>query len=452
MDLRTDTALCTDLYELTMAAAYFRRRMFGPATFSLFIREYPPNRGFLVSAGLEDVIDYLERFRYSQTDLEYLDSLRLFPQDFLRYLEGMRFTGDMVALQEGRLFFRDEPILEVTAPIIEAQVVETFILNAVNLQTSIATKAARCVHAAQGRRLVDFSLRRTHGPEAGLKVARASFLAGFHGTSNVLAGKRYGIPVAGTMAHSFVTSFEDETEAFRAFAEAFPGNTVLLIDTYDTVAGARKAAVVGREMAARGESLRGVRLDSGDMAALSREVRGILREAGLDGASIFASGGFDEGKIARALAAGGEIDAFGVGTKMGVSADAPYTDIAYKLVQYDGRPVLKLSAGKKTLAGAKQVFRAAERGALRGDTIALRGEELPGEALLRTVMRGGQRLGPPDALTDVRERFREEFSRLPEPHKRLEAPAELPVHLSAALRESQEKVIHDVREKELGES
>ncbi len=452
METRTDTALLTDLYELTMAAAYFRRRMFAPATFSLFIREYPPHRGYLVSAGLEDVLDYLERFRYSQTDLEYLESLDLFSRDFLGYLKGVRFTGEVHAMEEGRLFFRDEPILEVTAPIIEAQVVETFVLNAVNLQTTVATKAARCVHEARGRRLVDFSLRRTHGSEAGLKVARASFLAGFDGTSNVLAGKHYGIPVAGTMAHSFVTSFEDETEAFRAFAEAFPGNTVLLIDTYDTVAGAHKAATVGQEMAKRGESLRGVRLDSGDMAALSREVRTILREAGLGDASIFASGGFDELKIARAVAAGAEIDAFGVGTKMGVSADAPYTDIAYKLVQYDGRPVLKLSTGKKTLAGEKQVFRSAVDGELRGDIIALRGESLPGEALLRPVMGGGRRTGPREALTSVRERFREEFARLPAPHKDLREPAEFPVRLSGGLQESQDRVIHQVREKELGES
>jgi nicotinate phosphoribosyltransferase len=452
MEARNGLALLTDLYELTMAAAYHRRRMFAPATFSLFIREYPPNRGYLVSAGLEDVLSYLESFAFSPSDLAYLEGLQLFSRDFLRYLEGVRFTGDVVALEEGRLFFRDEPILEVTAPIIEAQLVETFVLNAVNLQTTIATKAARCVHAARGRSLVDFSLRRTQGPDAGLRVARASYLAGFWGTSNVLAGKRYGIPVAGTMAHSFVTSFEDETEAFRAFAETFPQNAVLLIDTYDTVAGARKAAAVGREMRARGERLRGVRLDSGDMAALSRQVRRVLQEEGLGDATIFASGGFDEFKIARALDEGAEIDAFGVGTKMGVSADAPYTDIAYKLVQYDGRPVLKLSAGKVTLAGEKQVFREVREGRLSQDTIALRGETLRGEPLLRPVMAGGRRTGPPEALGAARERLLAEFARLPEAHKALEDPEPFPVSLSRALRESQEQVVHHVREKELGES
>ncbi|MBE0618113.1 MAG: nicotinate phosphoribosyltransferase [Proteobacteria bacterium] len=452
MGIPNGLALLTDLYELTMAAAYHRRRMFAPATFSLFIREYPPDRGFLVSAGLEDVLAHLEAFAFAGADLEYLESLQLFSPDFLRYLEGVRFTGDVVALGEGRVFFRDEPILEVTAPIIEAQLVETFVLNAVNLQTAIATKAARCVHAARGRNLVDFSLRRTQGVDAGLKVARASYLAGFGGTSNVLAGKRYGIPVAGTMAHSFVTSFPDETEAFRAFAETFPENTVLLIDTYDTVAGARKAATVGREMAARGQRLRGVRLDSGDMAALSREVRTILRQSGLGDASIFASGGFDEFKIAQVIAEGAEIDAFGVGTKMGVSADAPYNDIAYKLVQYGGRPVLKLSAGKKTLAGEKQVFRAAEGGPLTGDTIALRGETLAGEALLQPVMAGGRRTAPPECLAVLQERCRDECARLPDAHKRLRTPEGFPVRFSQALRDSQEQVIHQVREKELGES
>jgi len=452
METPRELALLTDLYELTMAAAYHRRRMFAPATFSLFIREYPPNRGYLVTAGLEDVLAFLESFRFSEDDLAYLESLRLFSGDFLRFLEQVRFTGDVLAIPEGRLCFRDEPLLEVTAPIIEAQLVETFVINAVNLQTAIATKASRCVHAAAGRKVVDFSLRRTQGTDAGLKVARASFIAGFGGTSNVLAGKHYGIPVAGTMAHSFVTSFTEEIEAFRAFAEAFPENTVLLIDTYDTVAGARKAVAVAREMKQRGQHLRGVRLDSGDLAVLSREVRALFREAGLGDVSIFASGGFDESKIARVLAEGGEIDAFGVGTKMGVSADAPYNDIAYKLVQYDGRPVLKLSSGKRTLAGEKQVFRSVVEGQLAGDTIARRDESLPGEALLRPAMRGGRRVASAEPIAAAQARFLDELSRLPERHKALEDPPEYPVHLSRALEEAQDKVVHDVRERELGES
>lgn len=452
MNPHLNPAMLTDLYELTMAAAYHRLGMHGPATFSLFIREYPPDRGFFVAAGLDEALTYLESFRFRPEDLEYLDGLGLFSARFLEYLEGLRFTGDVVAVPEGRLFFKDEPILEVTAPIVEAQVVETFVINAVNLQTTIATKAARCVHAARGRRLVDFGLRRTQGTDAGLKAARACYLAGFGATSNVLAGQHYGIPVAGTMAHSFVTSFEDESEAFRAFAETFPENCVLLIDTYDTVAGARKAAAVGQEMKAAGRRLRGVRLDSGDMAELSRDVRRILRDAGLPDASVFASGGFDEFKIEDVLSRGAEIDAFGVGTKVGVSADAPYNDIAYKLVEYDGRPVLKLSSGKRTLAGQKQVFRPEGPGVLTADTLALRGECLNGEPLLQPVMRGGKRIHAPESLDRIRDRFAAEFSRLPEPFRRLRSPPEFPVALSRALREAQEVVEHRVRERELGES
>jgi len=274
----------------------------------------------------------------------------------LHYLSTLRFTGDVFAIPEGRIFFKDEPILEITAPIIEAQLVEPFVINVINFQTTIATKASRCVYAARGRKLVDFSLRRTQGVDAGLKVARASYIVGFGGTSNVLAGKLYNIPVFGTMAHSFITSFKKEIDAFRAFSKIFPQNTVLLIDTYDTIIGAHKAAIIGKELLYQGKKLKGVRLDSGDMAPLSKEVRQVFKEAGLNNVMIFASGGFDEYKIAKVLEQGAEIDAFGVGTKMGVSADAPYTDIAYKLVEYDGRPVLKLSMGKKTLVGQKQAF------------------------------------------------------------------------------------------------
>lgn len=444
--------LLADLYELTMAAAYHRCGMASTATFSLFIREYPPHRGYLVSAGLEEVLRFLEEFHFTQEDLDYLDGQGLFPDEFLHYLGGVRFTGDVFAQPEGRVFFKDEPILEVTAPIIEGQLVESFVINAINMQTAIASKAARCVHASSGRRLVDFSLRRTQGLDASLKVARSSYIAGFAATSNVLAGKRYGIPIAGTMAHSFVTSFTEEIDAFRAFAETFPQNTVLLIDTYDTVVGAHKAVTVAREMEKRGQKIRGVRLDSGDMALLSRQVREIFDREGLGDIKIFASGGFDEFKIADVLGRGGEIDAFGVGTKMGVSADAPYNDIAYKLVQYDGRPVLKLSAGKKTLVGEKQVFRETEGGKLLKDTIALRTERLPGEPLLQCVIQNGRRVGPRESLGEIRERFAAELSALDESYKALEHPARFRVDLSLALRELQQEVIQGVRERELGES
>jgi len=447
------SALVTDLYELTMAAGYYAREMFEPATFSLYIRKYPPNRGYFVSAGLEDVLDYLESWHFTQEDLDYLSSLDMFTEEFLHYLGTLGFSGEIHAIPEGRLFFKDEPILEVTAPIIEGQLVETFIINAINLQVSIATKASRCVYAAEGRKLVDFSLRRTQGTEAGLKVARTSCLAGFGGTSNVSAGQEYGVPVVGTMAHSFVTSFEHEIDAFRAFAETFPDNTVLLIDTYDTVEGAKKAVTVGREMEARGHQLRGVRLDSGDMAELSKQVREIFDQAGMDRVQIFASGGFDEFKISRLLARGALIDAFGVGTKMGVSADAPFTDMAYKLVQFGEKPVLKLSAGKKTLVSKKQVFRRGEESRLIGDTIALRDEEgIYGEPLLEPVMKAGRRLAATRSLTEIGEDFQKEFKRVDKQYKDLEHPEVFPVSLSPGLEDLQEKVVHQVREKELGES
>ncbi len=448
----TSLTLLTDQYQLTMAQAYYANEMFAPAVFSMFVREYPEHRGYFVAAGLEDVLDFLESYRFSGDDLAYLARTGIFSDDFLHHVADLRFTGTVRALPEGRIFFKDEPVIEVTAPIIQAQLVETFALNTANLQIVIAGKAARCVHAAQGRGLVDFSLRRTQGSDAGMKVARASYLAGFNGTSNVRAGDRYGIPVSGTMAHSFVTSFEEEIDSFRAFSRSFPDNTVLLIDTYDTVTGAEKAAQVAQEMARDGHKLRGVRLDSGDMVKLSKEVRKVLDHGGFHDAHIFASGGFDEFKIDRYLQNGALIDAFGVGTKMGVSADAPYLDIAYKLVQYDGRPVLKLSSGKRTLVAEKQVFRTLDKGMMRSDTIALRDEKLEGEPLLEVVMENGKRIRPRESLSVARNRFKDEFARLDESYKRLQDPAEYPVDLGPSLEELQSQALHEVREKELGES
>jgi nicotinate phosphoribosyltransferase len=445
-------ALLTDLYELTMAASYHQHAMFAPATFSLFIREYPPNRGYLVNAGLDDVLSFLESFHFSEEDLAYLNITRLFSQEFLEYLGGLKFTGEVYAMPEGRLFFKDEPVLELTAPIIQAQMMETLIINAVNLQVTVATKAARCVYSAEGRRLFDFSLRRAQGEQTGLKVSRASYIAGFDGTSNVLAAKLYGIPCSGTMAHSFIGSFPDETDAFRTFAETFPGNAVFLIDTYSTVEGTKKAALVAKEMARQGHKLKGVRLDSGDLALLSKEVRGILDREGLGEVKILASGGLDEYKIKRLLEQAAPIDAFGVGTKMGVSADAPYTDMAYKLVEYDGQPVLKLSSGKKTLVGRKQVYRIQHNSKLAKDIIALRGEKLDGEPLLQPVMSKGNRIRQPESLAAIRERFREELSMLDDDHRRLTHPEPYRVELGPGLRDLQMRTVHQVREKELGES
>jgi nicotinate phosphoribosyltransferase len=443
---QNNLALLTDLYQLTMAQSYFQNRKFDNATFSLFIRSYPPNRGFFVSAGLGDVLDFLTEFSFGPNDIDYLKSMRIFADNFLDFLKDLRFTGDVWAIPEGRLFFQDEPILEVTAPIIEAQIVETFIINQINLQTLIATKAARCVYAARGKSLVDFALRRTHGTDAGIKVARASYLAGFDGTSNVLAGKRYGIPAVGTMAHSFVTSFEHEIDAFRAFVACFPENSTLLIDTYDTIAAAHKAVEIAREMAAEGKRLRGVRIDSGDLASLAREVRKILDESGFTGVKIVGSGGLDEYELQKLSEANAPYDSYGVGTKMGVSADAPWFDIAYKLVEYNGRSVLKLSTGKISWPGKKQVFRFAdERGRWVKDIIALRRESLPGGVpLLRNFIEKGKvRISYP-TLQEIRESFLEEFARLNDKVKTIRKPAIYPVELSpqlSALKDEMEREV-----------
>ena len=453
MRRQTDLALLTDLYELTMAQSYFHQGMFAPATFSLFVRSFPLNRSYLVAAGLEDVLGFLEEFGFTQEALEYLHGTGLFSQEFLHYLSTLRFTGEVWAIPEGRLYFCEEPVLEITAPIIEAQIVETFVINQVNLQSLIATKAARTVWAAQGKGVVDFSLRRTHGIDAGMKVARASYIAGCRGTSNVLAGQRYDIPIVGTMAHSFVTSFEHEIDSFRAFAQSFPGNTTLLIDTYDTVEGARKTVVVAKEMEAQGQRMKGVRLDSGDIAQLSKEVRRILDEAGLEYVRIVASGGLDEYQVEELLNRGASIDSFGVGTKMGVSSDAPWLDMAYKLVKYNGRPVLKLSTGKASLPDEKQVFRYhTEEGRLSHDVIGLRTESLDTlqmEPLLSKVMAGGSILSALPSLAEIQERFLEEFHRLDPQVKGLRASDQYPVELSPRLQSLRDRIQQVVEQEEL---
>ena len=432
-----ESGLLTDLYELTMAQSYFQHGMFAPASFSLYIRNYQANRSYFVAAGLEDVLAFLEAWRFQKESIDYLHSTGIFSRDFLEYLSGLRFTGDVWAIPEGRLFFADEPVLEVTAPVIEAQVVETFIINQLHFQSLIATKAARCVWAARGKPLVDFAFRRTHGIDAGTKAARASYIAGFEATSNVQAGKLYGIPLSGTMAHSFVMSYERELHAFRAFSRSFPERSVLLIDTYDTITGARNAVVVGKEMEALGQRLQGVRLDSGDLARLSKEVRAVLDGAGLDYVPILASGGLDELEVDDLTRGDAPIDGFRVGTKMGVSHDAPSADMAYKLVKYGGRPVMKLSAGKISLPDEKQVFRLrGERGEFSNDVIALRDEGLDdGEPLLEEVMEGGKIIRQLPSLEEIRGRFKDEFDCLKNRFKALQKPPLYEVTLSAGLNE-----------------
>jgi nicotinate phosphoribosyltransferase len=430
-------ALLTDLYQLTMAQAYFQSQRLAPATFSLFVRSYPPNRSYFVAAGLRDVLEFLEQFKIDSAGIDYLRSRRMFTDDFLDFLQALKFTGEVWAIPEGRLFFKDEPVVEVTAPIVEAQIVETFIINQVNFQSLVATKAARCVQAAGGRSVVDFSLRRTHGIDAGMKVARASYLTGVAGTSNVRAGQLYGIPIVGTMAHSFVSSFEHELDAFRAFVRSFPDHSTLLIDTYDTVAGAHKAVQVAKEMAARGQRLQGVRIDSGDLANLALEVRKIFDEAGLKDVKIIGSGGLDEYDLADFSDTNIPYDSYGVGTKMGVSADAPWSDIAYKLVEYSGRSVLKLSPGKVSLPGKKEVFRITDKqGQLQKDIIALRGENVAGaESLLKRVMTKGKITAPFPSLEESRSGFLSEFAKLPEPIKRIRNTENYLVEHSSRLQE-----------------
>jgi nicotinate phosphoribosyltransferase len=434
-----------------MAQAFWQSGQTASATFSLFFRKYPLDRAYFVLAGLADVLDHLERFRFSPGDLEYLHSLGRSDRDFLEYLRQLRFTASVRAMPEGTIFFINEPVVEVTGPVIEAQLVETFLVNQINLQTILATNASRVVHAARGKQLVDFAARRTHGVEAANKLARGSYLAGFDSTSNTLAGALYGIPVSGTMAHSYVTSFDSEIESFRHFARSFPDTSTLLVDTYDTLEGTRKAALVAREMRKQGHPLRAIRLDSGDMLDLSRKARAILDEAGLPEVQIFASGGLDEFEVDELLRAGATIDAFGVGTKEGVSAGAPWTDCAYKLVEYAGRPVLKLSTKKQTLPGPKQVFRYRDpRWSYLRDVIA-RAEERSegGEPLLGEVMEGGRRVTPDPTLEELRKRFRREFACLPPRHKALRSPEVYDVRISKELEQLRQRVVRETTARDI---
>lgn len=431
-------SLFTDFYELTMCASYFDNRKFEPATFDLFIRRLPETRSYFLFAGLEQVLLYLKNLKFTEEHLAYLKK-QGFNQQFLDYLRDFRFTGDVWAVPEGTVMFPCEPLIRVTAPIIEAQLVETFLLNTVNLQTTIATKASRVVQAAKGKAVIEFGLRREHGIDAGMKVARCSYIAGCLGTSNVLAGLAYGIPVFGTMAHSFVMSYETEIEAFRAFAKTFPDKSTLLIDTYDEIAGAEKAVAVAKELEAKGCRLGGVRLDSGDLVEVSKKVREILDENGLQHVKIFASGDLDEFRIEELLNKGAKIDAFGVGTKMGTSADRPYVDVIYKLCETMNKkgtfsPIMKLSKGKATLPGRKQVYRFKdENGNFAKDVIALADEKIEGEPLLIKVMEKGEIIYDLPSLERIRETAAENLARLPEKYKKLTNAPMYPVELSREL-------------------
>lgn len=428
------SALFTDLYQLTMLQAYYAEGLTEDATFELYFRELPEHRNYVMAAGLEQVLDYLEELRFSEADLEWLDGLGQFSKTFLDTLRAFRFSGEVWAVPEGTVVFENEPVVQITAPLPEAQLVETFVLNQIHLQSVAATKAARVVTAARDKVVVDFGSRRSHGTDAALKVARTSYLAGAAGTSNVAAGRLYDIPVFGTMAHSYIEAHADEQAAFAAFAREFP-ETTLLVDTYDTLDGVRKVIELARDW---GEDfkVRQIRLDSGDLARLARDARALLDEAGLGNVRIIASSGLDEYKIARLLAAGAPIDGFGVGTELAVSGDAPEIDFSYKLVAYAGVPRMKLSSSKVTMPGRKQVHRILADGRFRSDTITCFDEPAPGEGLLEPVMREGRRLGAGRAsLEQARDHAHRQLAALPPALLTLErADASYPVTVGPALQ------------------
>ena len=409
----------TDLYELTMGQTYVASGMEGIAVFELFYRELPPCRRYVMSAGLGNVLDFLEGFRFDETDLRFLRSEGKLSESFLRRLTETRFTGDVNAVPEGTPVFPGEPVLQVIAPILEGQLVETYVLNQIHFQSVIASKAARVMEAAAGRTVVDFGSRRSHGVDAALHAARVAYVAGAAGTSNVLAGKRFGIPLFGTMAHSFVQAHDRELTAFESFERQFPEAT-LLVDTYDTLDGVRNVIRLAEALGSDCR-IRGIRLDSGDLGELAVQSRRMFDEAGLGDIRIFASGGLDEHRIADLIDRQAPIDGFGVGTKLCVASDAPDLDFAYKLVEYEGRGRTKRSPSKEILPGRKQVFRRLADGIYRGDTLALASEEPPGgEPLLRPVMRDGAVLpGVRESIAESRERAIRERSRLPDVIRRL---------------------------------
>ena len=436
--------LLTDLYELNMAASYLRRGMTADATFSLYVRNLPSERGFLVAAGLEACLDLLEDFGFTDDDLAYLASIG-FDERALEDFGGVSFRGEVWAVPEGSIVYGEEPILEVTAPIAVAQLVETALLNQITLHTTIASKAARYIVAADGRRLVDFAFRRTHGTEAAMAVARDSAIVGFAATSNVEAARRYGLDVAGTMAHSFVAAFPSEEDAFVAFAEDHPDRTTFLVDTYDTANGVRTAIDVARRLGLTDRLA--VRLDSGNLDELARTSRSLLDDAGLTSARIFASGGLDEHEVAELVKAGAPVDAFGIGTQLGVSADAPYVDSVYKLVEYDGEPSMKLSSGKVSAPGRKQVWRSIDGD--HADVLGLRDEDAPAglAPLLAPVIRAGTRTGPTPALGELRATFDRDLARVPAKARRLQRAEHLDVGRTAALEELTERARRDALER-----
>ena len=409
-------ALLTDLYELTMAQSFLEHGKTGRAVFSVTVRTMPPERNFLVSCGLESLIQYVTSCTFTQEDIAYLRGQKRFTEDFLTWLSGFRFTGDIFAVPEGRIIFENEPLIRIEGPLPELQILETFALNLIHHQTVIASKAARMTGVAGDKELTDFGLRRAHGPEGGLYAARAVYISGFAGTSNVEAGKRYGIPIGGTMAHSYILVFDSEEEAFRAYIKTFPHNPVLLIDTYDTLQGAETAA----RLASEGLPVSGVRIDSGDIATVVPAVRKILDNHNQHHIRIIVSGGVDESDINRWERAGIPIDAYGVGTRLLTSADFPYLDMTYKLVEYEGIPRVKTSTGKVTVPGRRNIYRQYQNGLMDHDDVVYDGIEHAGESISRMVVREGKQIIASPSLRESRDLFRHDFASLPPRLKGLE--------------------------------
>jgi nicotinate phosphoribosyltransferase len=437
--------LLTDLYQFTMLQAYFAQGMNDIAVFEFFVRRLPRNRNFLMAAGLEQALQFLENLSFTGEELDWVRKSGRFSQDFPDQLAKLRFTGDVHAMPEGTLFFADEPILRVTAPIAQAQLVESRLINLLHFQTLVASKAARVVLTAPGKLLVDFGMRRAHGAEAALFAARASYIAGFDGTSNVLAGAEFGIPTFGTMAHSFIEAHDSEEHAFERFARTQPENVTLLIDTYDTEAAAHKVVQLAPRLKKAGITVKTVRIDSGDLALHAHNVRWILDAAGLKEIGIFSSGSLDEYALRNLLSQGAPIDGFGVGTSMVTSADAPYLDCAYKLQEYAERARRKRSEGKATWPGRKQAYRAYDTsGVMTGDVLTLETDPQPGEALIQPTMRNGKRVRAPETLEDIRRRAAEQLQRLPPHLRELEDAPPYPVTVAPALRELAVAVDHGV--------
>jgi len=430
-----ESPLSTDLYELNMVQAYLDRGEDKEAVFEFFVRRLPARRSFLLAAGLEDAIAHLDNLRFSPAEIGWLKSTGRFRQNLLDYLAGFRFSGDVHAIPEGTVCFPGEPLIRITAPLPQAQLVETRLINILHFQTLIASKAARMVLAAPGKILSDFGLRTAHGAEAGLFSARASYIAGFAGAANVLAGARYGVPIVGTMAHSYVQVHGDEMQAFEDFARARPDGVILLIDTYDTEEGARRVVALYPRLKADGIIVRGVRIDSGDLIAMARKVRGILDAGGCQDVVIVVSGGVDENVLLTMKAQNAPIDGFGIGVSLDVSTDAPALDCAYKLQEYAGAPRRKLSEGKVTWPGRKQVWRRYDaQGRMRGDVLSVESDHQDGEPLIQQVMRGGKRIGPAPTLAQIRERAARDLVRLPQPMQRLEQGAGYEVTISDVLK------------------